>query len=85
MNAYLSHPSRRERAATAKSRVEAGEKPIALADEYGVSVSTVYRWIWGGQNSGQPRKVKPLVEVVEKVAEPVYRPANSVFAWGAQA
>ena len=81
---YLSHYSRRERAALVKSRVEAGEKPLALADEYGVNLSTVYRWIWGGQTTGQPRKAKPLVEA-QPVSQPSVRRVNSVFAWGAQA
>lgn len=67
----LTHAERRARGEEFRRRYLAGEKPLALADEYGVHLTTAWYWI-RGKNAQK--------------SEPVTRPqCNSVFNLGAQA
>lgn len=71
---------KKSRALEGKRRVEAGEHPEAIAEEFGVHRTTVYKWVWGGQKP-KVQKKKHTVKKSPEVVVP-HRIINSVFALG---
>lgn len=64
----LNRAARNERGAEIRRRVEAGEKVVALAHEYGIHETSIYYWSRGLNAKHEEKRFT--------------RPVNSVFALG---
>jgi transposase-like protein len=77
--AKMSYTARMERGAEIKRRVEAGEKVVAVAHEYGIHETSIYYWVRGLNSSHEKRRLNPRATVQTAVrTQP-----NSGFALGA--